>query len=312
MNLLVTGAAGFIGSNFVSYVLADTTHSVISLDRLTYAGSRDNLEPEGERHVFVEGDIRDEGLISHVLTEHDVDAVVNFAAETHVDRSIDDASQFVATNVEGVRSLLSAIRDHPVDRFVQLSTDEVYGEIQDGKFKETDNLAPRNPYSATKAAADHLVRSFHETHGIPTLIVRPSNNFGPRQHSEKLIPKLIMRAKQGEKLPIYGDGTNVREWTYVRDTARAIVRLLEVGEPGEAYNVGSGHERQNIEVARMIVDLVGSSEDLIEFVEDRPGHDHRYALDSTKLRSLGWEPRWSFEDGLRKTIASLKDDDRHT
>jgi dTDP-glucose 4,6-dehydratase len=235
--------------------------------------------------------------------------VVNFAAETHVVRSIEDATKFVAPNVEGVRSLLSVIRDYPVDIFVLLSTDEVYGEIRDGKFKETDKLAPRNPYSATKAAADHLVKTFHETHGIRALLVRPSKNFGPRQHAEKLIPKLIWRAKRAESLPIYGDGTNVREWTYVRDTARAIAQIIQAGEPGEVYNVGSGDTRQNIEVAKAIVELVDASEDLIEFVEDRISHDHRYALNSTKLRPLGWEPHWSFEDGLRETIDSLEGDD---
>ena len=302
MNVLVTGGAGFIGSNFVHHLLGETSHSVVTLDALTYAGNRSNLEslPAPDRHRFVEGDIRDSDKVRELLET--VDVVVNFAAESHVDRSIDTAAPFVSTNVQGTQTLLEAATDVDLNRFIQISTDEVYGEITQGRFTETDPLTPRNPYAATKASADLLAQSYHATHGVPVVIARPSNNYGPRQHTEKLIPKLINRAIAGNQLPIYGDGTNVREWTYVEDNCRAIALLLEAGTPGEIYNIGSGEELQNIEVAHRIVEAVDASTDLIEFVEDRPGHDKRYALNSNKIRSLGWEPQWSFDGGLRKTV----------
>jgi dTDP-glucose 4,6-dehydratase len=301
MRTLVTGAAGFIGSNFVRYLLADSDYEVTSVDALTYAGSKRKLEEilGHPRHEFVEGDIRDRELVTDLMS--DVDTVVNFAAESHVDRSIKSAEPFVSTNVQGTQTLLDAARDVGLDRFVQISTDEVYGEIESGAFHESDQLNPRNPYAATKAGADLLAQSYLETHDVPVLITRSSNNFGPRQHPEKLIPKLIQRASAGQSLPIYGDGTNVREWTYVADNCRAVKQVLENGSVGEVYNVGSGTEFQNIKVARKVLDVVDADEDLIEFVDDRAGHDQRYALDSTKVRSLGWEPEWSFEDGLEKT-----------
>lgn len=302
MQVLVTGGAGFIGSNFVRHLLSETTVDVTTLDALTYAGSKQNLEGvlDNPRHTFVEGDIRDKELARDLVA--DADIVVNFAAESHVDRSIDDSSHFVSTNVSGTQTLLDASRHEDIDRFVQISTDEVYGETLAGEFQEDDRLDPRNPYSATKAGADLLARSYYTTHGLPVVITRASNNYGPRQHREKLIPKLISNAFDGEPLPIYGDGTNVREWMFVEDHCRAIRFLMNNGEDGEIYNIGSGEELQNKEVAQKIVDAVGASSDLIEFVEDRPGHDQRYALDTTKLRSLGWEPRTSFEEGLKRTI----------
>jgi dTDP-glucose 4,6-dehydratase len=302
MRTLVTGGAGFIGSNYVHLLLDETDHEVTTLDTLTYAGSTDNLAGvlDHDRHEFVEGDIRERELVSELMT--DVDAVVNFAAESHVDRSIDGAEPFVSTNVHGTQVLLDAALDADVEKFLQISTDEVYGEIEEGTFSEDDPLNPRNPYSATKAGADLLARSFYTTHELPVVITRSSNNFGPRQHPEKLIPKFLTNASDGQSLPVYGDGTNVREWIYVEDNCRALLTVLEEGEIGEVYNVGSGIEKQNIEVTRAIIDAVGASEDLITFVEDRAGHDQRYALDTTKVKSLGWEPRWSFEEGLEATV----------
>jgi len=302
MRLLVTGGAGFIGSNFVSYILEQSEHSVVTVDSLTYAGEKANLDAvwDHPRHEFVKGDIRDDTLIANLL--ENCEAVVNFAAQTHVDRSIEGSGPFVQTNVAGSQTLFETALDTDIERFVQISTDEVYGEIEDGVFTETDGVAPRNPYAATKASADLLGLSFYETHDLPIVLLRPSNNFGPRQHPEKLIPKLIRRASAGKSLPLYGDGTNVREWTYVEDTCSAVETIVEQGTVGEIYNAGSGNERSNIEVAETIVEIVGADEQLIEFVPDRPGHDQRYALDSSKLQSLGWEPKWTFRSGLDVTV----------
>ena len=301
-SVLVTGGAGFIGSNFVHYLLDHTGYDVVTLDALTYAGSKDNFNEKltHPRHRFVEGDIRDTSLIDELVS--DVDAVVNFAAESHVDRSIEGAEPFVSTNVQGTQVLLDAALEHEISRFVQISTDEVYGQTLEGDFVENDRLDPRNPYSATKAGADLLAQSYYTTYDLPVLITRSSNNFGPRQHSEKLIPKLITRAAAGETLPIYGDGKHVREWTYVDDNCRAINTVLKKGAVGEIYNIGSEYDLQNIDVAKKVLTAVGASEELIEFVEDRPGHDRRYALDSTKISKLGWTPQWSFDEGLEETI----------
>jgi dTDP-glucose 4,6-dehydratase len=303
MRVLVTGAAGFIGSNYVHHLLtASAGVEVVSLDALTYAGTKENLDGvfDDSRHEFVEGDVRDESLVGELVAG--VDSIVHFAAESHVDRSIDTAAPFISTNIEGTRVLLDASRDTELDCFLQMSTDEVYGEIENGCFEETGPLDPRNPYAASKAGADHLAKSYHTTYDIPVKIVRSSNNFGPRQHQEKLIPKFIDRAIRGESLPLYGDGSNVREWTFVTDTCRAIETVREAGTIGEIYNVGSGAERTNLSVAKAILHQVGASEDLITFVEDRPGHDTRYALDTTKIESLGWEPTVSFQSGLERTI----------
>lgn len=302
MRLLVTGGAGFIGSNYVHHLLSTTSYDVVTVDALTYAGSKANLGGvlDHPNHEFVEGDIRDESLVDNLLA--DVDAVVNFAAESHVDRSIEGAGPFVSTNIGGTQALLDAALDHNIDRFVQISTDEVYGQTLDGEFVETDPLNPRNPYSATKAGADLLVRSYYTTYDLPVVISRSSNNFGPRQHPEKLIPKFIIRAARGESLPLYGDGKYIREWLYVKDNCRAIQTVLERGESGEVYNIGSEIELQNLDVARRIVDAVGASEDLIKFVDDRPGHDRRYALDTSKIADLGWEASTSFDEGLERTI----------
>lgn len=303
MRFLVTGAAGFIGSNYVHHVLESTTNvSVVSLDSLTYAGDKTNLDGVlGEsRHEFVEASIQNEALVTELIS--DADTIVHFAAESHVDRSIDAAKTFVATNIDGTRVLLEAARGADLEQFIHMSTDEVYGEIYEGKFSESDPLQPRNPYAATKAGADHLVRSYQVTHDIPALIVRSSNNYGPRQHPEKMIPKFITNAAAGDDIPLYGDGSNVREWTYVTDTCRAIEILRQRGSVGEIYNVGSGDERTNLDVTKEIIDAVDASEEQISFVEDRPGHDARYALDTSKIESLGWRPETSFIDGLEKTI----------
>lgn len=302
MRVLVTGGAGFIGSNFVHHLLETTDHHVVTLDSLTYAGTTENLSGvlDHEHHRFVEGDIRDEELVDELVEESDI--VVNFAAESHVDRSIQDAEPFVSTNVDGTRTLLDAALEHNIDFFIQISTDEVYGTIESGSVAEDAPLDPRNPYSATKASADLLALSYYTTHDLPVIVTRSSNNYGPRQHREKLIPKFITRAAAGETLPVYGDGSNVREWLYVEDNCRAIMTVLKKGAPGEVYNIGSGTELTNIDVTERIIEMVGGSEDQIEFVEDRPGHDQRYSLDATKLRSLGWNPERSFQDGLKETV----------
>ncbi|MFC6765379.1 dTDP-glucose 4,6-dehydratase [Natrinema soli] len=302
MQILVTGGAGFIGSNYVRYLLENREDDVVTLDALTYAGSLDNLDGvlDHPRHEFVEGSICDHDLVTDLVS--DVDAIVNFAAESHVDRSIEGAGSFVTTNVQGTQTLLEAALDADIDRFLQISTDEVYGQILDGTFSEDDRLNPRNPYAATKASADLLAKSYGTTHDLPVLITRTCNNFGPRQHTEKLIPKFIRNAAAGNELPVYGDGSNVREWIYVEDNCRALDVVLREGEPGEVYNIGSGEERTNLEVTEAILDAVGGSDDQITFVEDRAGHDQRYALETNKIERLGWEPQWSFEDGLEQTV----------
>ncbi len=302
MHILVTGGAGFIGSNYVHYLLTETTDRVITLDSLTYAGSLDNLDGvlDHPRHKFIEGDICDSEIVSDII--EDVDVVVNFAAESHVDRSIEGARPFVTTNVQGTQTLLDAAKGANIKRFLQVSTDEVYGQILDGKFSEDDPLNPRNPYSATKASADLLAQSFHTTHDVPVLITRTCNNFGPRQHHEKLIPKFIQNAAAGEPLPVYGDGSNIREWIYVEDNCRALDLVLREGDVGEIYNIGSHTEKSNLEVTNTILDVIGADKNLIEFVHDRAGHDQRYALQTEKIEALGWKPEYTFEEGLERTI----------
>lgn len=321
--LLVTGGAGFIGGNFVLAAVADGLR-VVNLDKLTYAGNLDTLRSlDGNvNHVFVHGDIGNRALVARLLAEHKPDAIVNFAAESHVDRSIDGPAAFVETNVAGTLALLECARDYwralPDDkrnsfRFLHVSTDEVYGSLgATGKFTETTPYAPNSPYSASKAASDHLVRAFQHTYGLPTLTTNCSNNYGPYQFPEKLIPLIIARALAGEKLPVYGDGRNVRDWLYVLDHCAAIRRVLEAGRVGETYNVGGDAEAENIHVVKTICALLdqrrplagGSKREiLIEFVADRPGHDRRYAIDASKLqRELGWKPAESFESGIARTV----------
>ena len=307
MRLLVTGGAGFIGSNFIRYILKKyQDYQIVNLDKLTYAGNLENLaDIEGDlRHEFVHGDICDPDCVQTILAEG-VDAVVNFAAESHVDRSIIDSSVFVRTNIEGTRNLLDISRKNKVGRYIQISTDEIYGSLGDsGAFTENTSIAPNSPYSASKASADLLVRSYCHTHGFPAVITRCSNNYGPYQFPEKLIPLLISNAIADIPMPIYGDGMNVRDWIHVQDHCTAIDAVLHHGRTGEIYNVGGHEELPNIEVARRILAALGKSDSLLTYVEDRPGHDRRYAIDSTKLeRELGWKPRITFDDGLPETIA---------
>jgi dTDP-glucose 4,6-dehydratase len=296
MRLLVTGAAGFIGSTYVHLVKDE--HDVVVLDKLTYAGRRENL-PDGVELVV--GAIEDRDLVLE-LTEG-VDAIVNFAAESHVDRSITDQNAFARTHVIGTGVLLDAVRERGVPRYLQVSTDEVYGSIEDGSFTESSPLAPSSPYSATKAGGDLLVSAYAHTHGIEAVICRGSNNYGPRQYPEKLIPLCVLNALHGDPLPVYGDGRQVRNWLYVEDFCRGIHAVLQGGRPGEAYNVGGPDECENIDVVKQIVELTGADGSLIEYVEDRPGHDRRYSLASEKIRAeLGWEAQVRFADGIARTV----------
>lgn len=304
MRLLVTGGYGFIGSNFIRYIIEKYKDvEVVNVDKLSYGSNIENLSGiSGERYRFVKGDIADQSLMRKLLGG--VDAVVNFAAETHVDRSIANPYPFFRSNVEGVVSILEALRHNKKEvRMVQISTDEVYGEISSGSCREGDRLNPSSPYAASKAAADMLCLAYYRSFNLDVVIVRPTNNFGPYQFPEKLIPKTIIRAKLGLKVPIYGSGRNVRDWLYVSDTCEAIDLILKEGKAGEIYNLSAGNELENVEVVRRILRMMGKSEDLIEFVEDRPGHDLRYSLDSTKmLRELGWRPKHAFEEALRETV----------
>ncbi len=306
MKLLVCGGAGFIGSNFVRSRLHGGDERIVVLDKLTYAGRRENFHDfEDDPHFrFVHGAIEDPAAVETALDG--VDAVVNFAAETHVDRSIEEPDAFVRTHALGTFVLLEAVRRRGV-RFVQVSTDEVYGSIEEGSFTESSPLDPSSPYSATKAGADLLVSSYHHTYAAETLICRGSNNYGPYQYPEKLIPLMVLNALAGDRLPVYGDGLNVRNWLYVGDFAAAIGHVLEHGAPGQTYNVGGPDECPNIEVVRRILELCGRDESLIEYVEDRPGHDRRYSLGSEKLRALGWSPGTHFDAGLEQTVAWYRD-----
>ena len=323
--ILVTGGAGFIGSNFVLEWLSEGDHTIINLDKLTYAGNIHNLESLAgdRRHVFVHGDIGDIGLVGEVLRRHKAQAVVHFAAESHVDRSILGPEDFVATNVMGTFRLLEAARSYWEDlpgsekerfRFLHVSTDEVYGTLGplDAPFSESSPYAPNSPYAASKAASDHLVRAYYHTYGLPVVTTNCSNNYGPHQFPEKLIPLMCLNALEGQRLPIYGDGRNVRDWLYVGDHCEAIRMVLAHGRPGETYNIGGDSERTNIEVVHAICAILDElaprkaaipHSALIAFVKDRPGHDRRYAIDSSKIRrELGWRPRQSFEEGLRRTV----------
>jgi dTDP-glucose 4,6-dehydratase len=306
LKILVTGGAGFIGSNFIRYFLRTHPESaLLNIDKLTYAGNLDNLaEVESQaNYQFVRGDIGDTSLVESLLDQQ-VDAIIHFAAESSVDRSIAEAREFVSTNVLGTYSLLGAARRKRLPRFVHVSTDEVYGSLRPGEAAhERAPLRPNSPYAASKAAADLLVRSFWHTYRFPAIITRSSNNYGPNQFPEKLIPLMITNALEGKRLPIYGDGLNERDWIYVEDHCRALDRILEAGQPGETYNIGSGTPLTNLEVVRWVLRIMSKSEDLIEFVVDRPGHDRRYALDTRKIRGeLGWEPAVGREEGLARTV----------
>jgi dTDP-glucose 4,6-dehydratase len=322
--ILVTGGAGFIGANFVLDWLAGSDEPVVNLDKLTYAGNMETLAPlQGDpRHVFVKGDIGDRALVAELLARHKPRAVLHFAAESHVDRSIADPEEFIQTNIVGTFRLLEAVRQYwaglpdgekAVFRFLQVSTDEVYGSLKpaDPAFSETNRYEPNSPYSASKAASDHLTRAYHHTYGLPVLTTNCSNNYGPYHFPEKLIPLMIVNALAGKPLPVYGDGQQVRDWLYVKDHCSGIRRVLEAGKPGETYNIGGNNEKPNIDIVHAVCALLdelrpragGSYREQVSFIKDRPGHDRRYAIDAAKMtRELGWKPAETFETGIRKTV----------
>lgn len=320
MNILVTGGAGFIGSNFIKHMLENYKYRIINLDLLTYAGNLKNLEEveDYENYVFVKGDICDRELLDEIFNKYDISSVINFAAESHVDRSIEEPEIFLKTNILGTQALLDSAKmywkvepDNKYSRefkqgvkFVQVSTDEVYGTLgAEGYFTEDTNLAPNSPYSASKTSADLLVRAYHKTYGLPMNITRCSNNYGPYQFPEKLIPLMINNVLNNKHLPIYGDGKQVRDWLHVKDHCIAIDTVLHKGKVGEVYNIGGNNEKENIEIVRQILNSLGRGEQLITYVADRPGHDRRYAIDNTKITTeLGWEPSYTFEEGMKETI----------
>lgn len=320
MHILVTGGAGFIGSNFIKYMLDNYDYKIVNLDLLTYAGNLKNLEDitKDYRYHFIKGDICDRVLLSEIFDRFDINVVINFAAESHVDRSIEEPEIFLKTNVLGTQALLDTAKNYwklePNDKYsrqfrervkyIQVSTDEVYGTLgRDGYFTEETNIAPNSPYSASKASADMLVRAYHETYGLPVNITRCSNNYGPYQFPEKLIPLMINNALKERVLPVYGDGKQVRDWLHVKDHCIAIDTVLHKGKVGEVYNIGGNNEKENIQIVKLILNSLGKSENLIKFVKDRPGHDRRYAIDNSKItKELGWSPSYTFEEGIAMTI----------
>lgn len=306
-NILITGGAGFIGSNFIKYMIKKyPDYKIINYDKLTYAGNLENLsDVESEmNYTFIRGDITNSELLDYVFLTHNINIVVNFAAESHVDRSILSSSEFIETNVRGTQVLLDVAKARGVDKFLQISTDEVYGSLgETGFFTEDTPLSPNSPYSASKTSADLLCQAYHHTFSMPILITRSSNNYGPYQFPEKLIPLMIKNAREDKTLPVYGDGKNVRDWIQVEDNCSGIDAVLHKGKIGEVYNIGGGNEIQNIEVVKTILRELGKPESLISFVKDRPGHDKRYALDTNKIKTeLSWKPKWSFDKGLRETV----------
>jgi len=311
-NLLVTGGAGFIGSAFVRYILGKyPNYSVVVYDKLTYAGNLDNLLPvqHDRRYKFLRGDIAQRGDVRRALETNEVDTIVNFAAESHVDRSILNPDAFIQTDVVGTYVLLDEARQHGVERFLQVSTDEVYGSIPQGFFVEGDPLEPNSPYAASKAGGEMMVRAYHVTYGLNTVVTRGSNTFGPYQYPEKVLPLFITNLIDDEPLPVYGDGKQVRDWLYVEDHCAGIDVALHQGQPGEIYNLGGDNERHNIDVTRQLLQILGKPETLIRHVEDRPGHDRRYALDSSKLKALGWQPAHTFDQALQATVSWYVDNE---
>lgn len=319
-NILITGGAGFIGTNFVKHMLSTYDYNIINLDALTYAGNLENLRDieNNERYTFIKGDIADVQLIDEIFMKYEIDTVVNFAAESHVDRSIENPEIFLMTNVRGTQVLLDTAKRHwkvnPHDKYcrefkegvkyLQVSTDEVYGTLgKTGMFTETTPLAPNSPYSASKTSADLFVRAYHETFGMPVNITRCSNNYGPYQFPEKLIPLMINNCLKGQQLPVYGDGMQIRDWLHVKDHCTGIDTVLHKGRIGEVYNIGGNNEKANIEIVKLIIENLGKTEDMIKYVQDRPGHDRRYAIDNTKITTeLGWSPSYTFEQGIKETI----------
>jgi dTDP-glucose 4,6-dehydratase len=308
MRLLVTGGCGFIGSNFIRLVLEKYRDvRVVNLDKITYCGNPENLKgiASDMRYSFVKGDICDKEVVEGLVGE--ADAVINFAAETHVDRSIKYPDDFIMTNVYGAKTLLEASRKAGISKFIQIGTDEVYGSVEDGLSREEDLLKPNSPYSATKAAADLLALSYYTTYKLPVIVTRSSNNFGPYQYPEKAIPLFMTNLLEGGKVPLYGDGGNVRDWIFVKDNCEGIDLLLHKGRPGEIYNIGGGNHLSNLELTENILSVMGKGKDSIEYVKDRPGHDRRYALDSSKINKMGWSPSGDFAEGIARTAKWYKD-----
>ena len=311
MKLLVTGGCGFIGSNFIRYMLnKHPRYKIVNLDKLTYCGRRENLKDiESNKHYrFVKGDICNKKLVNRLTKK--CDAVLNFAAESHVDRSINNASDFVRTNIHGVQVLLDVARNNRVKRFIQVSTDETYGSIQRGSFNERSLLHPNSPYAASKAAGDHLALAYYTTFKLPVIVTRSSNNFGPYQFPEKVMPLFITNLLENKKVPLYGDGMNVRDWLYVLDNCKAIDTVLHKGKPGEIYNIGGSYEIPNIRLTRTILKLLGKTYGMIKYVPDRLGHDRRYSLDSTKIKRLGWKPTKDFNMAIKETIEWYKNNEK--
>ena len=303
MKLLVTGGSGFIGCNFIRHMMGKyPSYDIVNLDKLTYAGNPENLRDleSSASYTFIKGDICDSSAVDTAMK--DVDYVVHFAAESHVDRSIADSSAFIRTNVLGTHTMLEGALKHKVKKFVHISTDEVYGSIMKGSFVETDILTPSSPYSSSKAGSDLLALSYHITHKLPVMVTRCTNNFGPYQYPEKLIPLFVTNLLEGKKVPVYGTGTNIRDWIYVLDHCKAVDFVLHNGSPGEIYNIGGGAEKTNVEITKKIIKLLGKDESAIEHVADRPGHDLRYSLDCSKLKKMGWKPEYSFDEALRNTV----------
>ncbi|RCK72884.1 MAG: dTDP-glucose 4,6-dehydratase [Ignavibacteriae bacterium] len=307
MRILVTGGAGFIGSNFIHHLIQKhPDYLIINLDKLTYAGNLENLKTieNNPNYNFIKGDICDRNLVASIIDNFKVQAIINFAAESHVDRSIMGSDVFIQTNIVGTHTLLEVAREKNIEKFIQISTDEVYGSLDSaGKFTEQTPLHPNSPYAASKASADLLALAYQHTYGVPVIITRCSNNYGPYQFPEKLIPLMIVNALNNKPLPIYGDGQNVRDWIYVTDHCEAILTVLEKGKIGEVYNIGAENEKPNIEIVKLILKELGKDESLIKFVKDRPGHDRRYAIDATKIKTeLGWRPAYTFEKAIKSTI----------
>jgi len=304
MNILVTGGAGSIGSNFIRLLINESDYNIINLDKLTYAGNLENLKDieKNPRYKFIKGDIADKELIPNIIKDEKISIIVNFAAETHVDRSIKNADDFISSNIAGVHNILESIRINPEVKLVHISTDEVYGSIDYGSFEENSKLNPKNPYSASKASAEFFVNSYINTHKIPAVITRSSNNFGPYFNPEKLIPLMITNALEDKELPVYGDGNQIRDWLYVEDNCRAIKLIMEKGKQGEVYNISAKNEIKNINIVKSILKILNKPESLIKFVKDRPGHDKRYSIANEKIKSLGWKPKHSFDEALKLTV----------
>ncbi len=310
MKILVTGGLVFIGSNFIRYILNKyPDYEVVNLDKITYAGNPENLKDveNNSRYKFVKGDICNKELVNELVSKEKFDGIINFAAESHVDRSILDPDAFIKTDILGTHSLLQSAREHNLQKFIQISTDEVYGSIEKGRFDEQSPIKPNSPYSASKAGADLLAQAYFKTYGLPVLITRSSNNYGLFQYPEKLIPLFITNLIESKKVPLYGDGLNVRDWLYVLDNCSGIDIVLHNGEIGEVYNIGADNEKTNKEITEIILKELGKDKSAIKYVKDRPGHDRRYALDSSKLKKLGWKPKYDFEQAIKETVQWYKD-----